>query len=241
VGADRVAGPGWGAVYDGVLLPDSVVTLFARGAYRHVPMLTGFNFREDAFRIMTAVANGGKLLTREDYEKQTRAAPRGEDLLKEYPVSAYSSAEDARTALMNDASACSAFDSVKIYSRHHPGYLYEFADPNPVPTLYEVKLPEDVHTWAFHTSEIAYIFQTGFPNELRRDPPPFSAAQKRLSDRMMEYWGNFVREGRPTKDDSWPSMSSKDAIHLLTPDGDSSMQERAFSARHKCEFWRSLR
>lgn len=241
VGADKLTGPGWNVVFDGVLLPDSVVALFARGAYRHIPMLTGFNFREDAFRILAALSNGGNLLSAEQYAAQLQSIPHGEDVLRQYPASAYSSADDAKTALMNDGGACSAFDSANVYSRNHPTYLYEFADPNPVPTLYLVDLPKGVHTGAFHTSEISYVFQTGFPNELRSAPPPFSAAQRALSDRMLEYWGNFVREGRPTSDDVWPSLTASEVIRVLRPDGDLSMPENEFNARHNCTFWRSLR
>lgn len=230
---------GWGVVIDGVVLPDSVLSLIERGQHRKVPILTGYNEGDMAFFTIMTLASGGKMITEEQYVAQLKALPKGEKILAEYPASKYSSAEDARTAALGDAMTCSSWHSARVVSAVTPFYLYEFADLEAPPTIFDIAVPPTLHSQAFHTAELNYIFQTGYPNELQPGTPPFKPAQKALSDRMLRYWASFVKNGKPAPDQRWPAFSASPGAYLLQPEGDKLLGEQAFDARHRCSFWRS--
>lgn len=70
--------------------------------------------------------------------------------------------------------------------------------------LFARKLPGS-KDGAFHSSELWYMFHT-----LNRSWRPFTEADYRLSDEMMDYWTNFAKYGNPngnTSDESWPRFS----------------------------------
>lgn len=52
--------------------------------------------------------------------------------------------------------------------------------------------PQHPEFGAFHTSEVPYAFGT-----LDRLPRPWDSDDHTLSDRMIQYWGNFARQGDP--------------------------------------------
>ena len=54
---------------------------------------------------------------------------------------------------------------------------------------------------AFHSSELWYMFGT-----LDRSWRPWEPCDHRLSDRMLDYWSNFVKTGDPNGDrlPAWP-------------------------------------
>lgn len=64
---------------------------------------------------------------------------------------------------------------------YQPSYVYYF----------KRKLPGD-NSGAFHSSELWYMFGT-----LERCWRPFTEADRDLSDRMLDYWCNFIRTGDP--------------------------------------------
>lgn len=229
----------WGPVVDGVLLPDGVPALIQQGAYKKAPILTGGNRGEGGFGVLARLANGGKLLTDEGYKALVSGRPNGDRILTEYPASRYSSPDDAFTQTFDDAFVCSSLHTAKVLSAQTPLFMYEFQDNNPPATLFNVTVPANVHTQAFHTAEIAYVFQAGYPNENRPGLPPFSPAQKALSDRMIQYWANFVKSGQPGS--TWKPFSSSAAFFLLRPEGDGPVAEDTLVSEHRCGFWSSLK
>lgn len=64
---------------------------------------------------------------------------------------------------------------------YNPSYVYYF----------KRRLPGD-DSGAFHSSELWYMFGT-----LDRCWRPFTAEDKALSDKMVDYWCNFIRSGNP--------------------------------------------
>ena len=62
-----------------------------------------------------------------------------------------------------------------------PAYIYHFARP----------LPGD-DSGAFHSSELWYVFGT-----LQRAWRPFTAGDYDLSNLMLDYWTNFMKNGDP--------------------------------------------
>ncbi|MBR1595631.1 MAG: carboxylesterase family protein [Phocaeicola sp.] len=81
-----------------------------------------------------------------------------------------------------------------------PTYCYLFARP----------LPGD-NAGAFHTGELWYVFHT-----LQRSWRPFISADYELSDRIVDYFTNFVKYGNPSPDnrlDQWMPYT-KDNPHV---------------------------
>jgi para-nitrobenzyl esterase len=64
---------------------------------------------------------------------------------------------------------------------YEPAYIYEFVR----------RLPGDV-SGAFHSSELWYMFGT-----LKRCWRPMTDADYKLSDKMLDYWTNFMKTGNP--------------------------------------------
>jgi para-nitrobenzyl esterase len=67
---------------------------------------------------------------------------------------------------------------------------------------------------------------------------PWAAPQQRLSDRMINYWSTFARDGRPAAPGLWPPTNPEDVIALqLQPPGDRLMDP---GREHQCDFWQKL-
>jgi para-nitrobenzyl esterase len=67
------------------------------------------------------------------------------------------------------------------------------------------RLPGD-DAGAFHSSELWYTF-----GSMRHSWRPFTKEDYKLSERMLEYWTNFVKYGNPNKNQgSWRPNTSKD-------------------------------
>lgn len=234
------AGPGsWGPVVDGILLPDSVPQLLKRGLHQWIPILTGNNRGEGSFNTLLRLASGGRPLTASEYRDQTLARPNGSQILAEYPATNYSSPDDAANQNFDDVYLCSAMlRSAKLLAPRLPLYLYQFQDDHPPATLFDVSVPPDIHPRAFHTAEITYVFQSGYPGILRPGPPPFTPTQAMLSDRMIRYWSNFMKTGKPGQD--WKSFSHTNSLLALRPEGDVPMTAQEMAAQHHCGFWDAL-
>ena len=82
-----------------------------------------------------------------------------------------------------------------------PAYVYEFVRD----------LPGD-DAGAFHSSELWYTFGT-----LGRAWRPFTPADQALSDRMLDYWTNFMKTGDPNGAalPEWKPWQSEKDIMIL--------------------------
>lgn len=81
------------------------------------------------------------------------------------------------------------FASLRDSISDQPTYIYHFSGP--VPTDGRPSLPG-----AFHSSELWYVFDT-----LDKSWRPFDEKDKELSERMVDYWTNFVKFGNPNGND----------------------------------------
>jgi para-nitrobenzyl esterase len=110
-----------------------------------------------------------------------------------------------------------------------------FNDPN-------APAPQPLRTLSFpvgasHSLELRYLFDMG-------GTAPLDAAQRRLSEQMIDYWAEFVRTGAPRApgQPDWPELG-RDAVTgprlSLEPDG--SRVVTNFDQSHQCPFWASLK
>jgi para-nitrobenzyl esterase len=86
---------------------------------------------------------------------------------------------------------------------------------------------------AGHALELRYLFDMG-------GAPPLNAAQKVLSDQMIDYWSSFVATGVPDVpgQPEWPQLDPERPQRLSLQTGESIVISD-FAARHQCAFWAS--
>lgn len=128
----------------------------------------------------------------------------------------------AARAMLRDRSMASLsfwFDARPAGSAPVYAYLYTHAEPGPNAARYG----------AFHSSELAYMFDT-----LDAAPRPFTAQDHQIADMMADYWANFVRSGNPNGDDlpRWPQFDGRVLMEL----GDRFAPRPALAAEIRDEF-----
>ena len=91
---------------------------------------------------------------------------------------------------------CISFSKKLSELGREPAYVYYF----------DHKLPGD-NAGAFHSSELWYMFGT-----LERCWRPFNSEDYLLSDKMLNYWTNFMKTGDPNGDglDKWRPCTNND-------------------------------
>jgi para-nitrobenzyl esterase len=186
------AKPEWVPAIDGVILPDAADKLIKTGRVNKVPVMFGTN--HDEGRLFVALSYHQTLLravTAADFTSGvspmvgSALTPLFTDVL--YAPSKYGSRDKALAAVVTDNFyACSTLNDLKGLSRGAPAYAFEFNDQN------AASPPNPYMEWnAYHSAELAYIFQGETPS------PVFTPAQQVLADQMVKYWGNFAAKGDP--------------------------------------------
>ncbi|MFE2125421.1 carboxylesterase/lipase family protein [Streptomyces amritsarensis] len=145
-----------------------------------------------------------------------------------YPVAAYPTPAIAWATLLTDASfICPTLRDGAALGRHVPTYGYRFSDrgaPNftglpPVPGL---------PFGAAHGFELPYLFTI----------TPLTEPQRRLADRMADYWTAFARTGVPAAPGApqWPRLGASARVLSLAPGADGIRTVDA-RAEHHCALW----
>ncbi|MCC3650617.1 carboxylesterase family protein [Streptomyces sp. S07_1.15] len=221
----------WGANTGPRILPLPPRTAWATGRVNAVPTLSGST--HDEYRYFTALnvdLLGGGPLTPERYAALIRSQhpARADTVLGTYPASAHPSPNLAYSAVGTDQRfACPARADNRRYSGRVAVYAYEFNDPQAPPFIPAPHTPQG----AFHAAELAYLFPTDALS-------PLTPAQRRLSDRMTDYWAHFAATGNPNHPGApaWPRYTaSRDRIQVLAPDRIA--PTTGFASDHHCAFW----
>lgn len=90
------------------------------------------------------------------------------------------------------------FATVRDSISDRPTYIYHFSGP--IPTDGRPSIPG-----VFHSSELWYVFHT-----LKNSWRPFDEKDEELSNRMVDYWTNFVKYGNPngqTAEGDWKAYT----------------------------------
>ena len=223
---------------DNRVLPQSIDTALASGAFHHVPVINGSN--HDEWRLFVALNDvfAGIIPTPANYP-QVIAGTLGIPVAATGPIVALYppgtttlSTELALGALGTDAIfACPAHFASELTSRFVPTFAYEFNDEN-APELF---LPFAGFPYgAAHASEIQYLFDVR-PSV---PPTPLNASQQQLAGNMVDYWAAFATNGNPNRlnTPNWPLFSvvpgTMQSFVPPTP-----QNELTFAIDHKCAFW----
>jgi para-nitrobenzyl esterase len=197
VAAAGVAPGTFEPIVDGWVLPASAEALYRAGQSNGVPLLLGSNANEnqpdpamnrDAFKGLAGGMFGDAAV----------------DLLTLYPADDDVEARTAAGLLMTAAMAQYPMRLWAGLSRA-PVYLYRFTKVPPVPVDHyrEQRASPDLGVW--HGAEIVYAL-----DNLAVRNWPWTAADRRLSDLLANYWVNFARTGNPNGDGlpPWPMFAA---------------------------------
>nr|CTQ95545.1 carboxylesterase [Kibdelosporangium sp. MJ126-NF4] len=214
------------------VLPVHPVEALRTGRFNRVPVIWG-NTRDES-RLTAATVpepfDYTALLT-------TAYGDKAAAIEAEYPASAYESARVAYGAVLTDGVwACNQLADDRLLARHTTTYTYEFADRAAPVGDFAVLFPPGFPAGAFHTSELAYLF----------DMPTYelNADQQKLSAQLTKYWTRFAATGNPNAHDlpTWPAYrptSTKPVtVQSLAPNN---IKQTNASTEHNCAFWSALR
>ncbi|QYT00076.1 Carboxylic ester hydrolase [Trichoderma simmonsii] len=188
---------------DDYVVPTAPSVVFDNEDEQPVPILAGFNAREEDFFLAHSLPHQ----TSEDYISSvgTFFGNRTDEALQVYPGSTYIQANDSANALAGDLvirqQTWEALDT-HVLVGGHKGYGYYFTYSSPYSPL------------AMHTAEMNYVFGNIGPNESFTYTPPLSPADSgdmKMSETIRSYWTNFAKTGDPNDPNGslpyWPSYT----------------------------------
>lgn len=134
--------------------------------------------------------------------------------------------------------SCSTQKLADALAPHVPTYRYEFAHSQG-PGWFGIP----GYVWgAGHATELAYLFPAR--HNAANNGAALNAAEQRLSDEMVRYWGAFIRGGDPNVDGQaqWARYQPEGTLLSLQAGGQSAaIPVAAFKAAHACAFWDAIR
>ncbi|ADB33390.1 Carboxylesterase [Kribbella flavida DSM 17836] len=206
------------------------------GRFNRVPVLSGNTSDEARFTTMFVEYLTGREIDAAGYRALLRQTFGADAAAVEKVYPAAPDPALAFAAMDTDRIfACPQQETTRALSRFTRTYAYEFADRTaPTYNLWLTDLPPG----ASHAAELAYLFdlRSGAPYS-GLTPVTLTPAQRRLGDRMIDYWTGFARSGRPDGVD-WPPYTVRTPyVRALSTDGDGRIDA---AAAHRCAFWTAL-
>jgi para-nitrobenzyl esterase len=173
---------------DGKILKRQLVDTFDRGEQAPVPLIAGFNSGEirTLRHLLPPVPNNAQAYAD---EVKARYGNLADEYLRLYPAS--------RDLVQNglDATRDAVFGWAterlvrKQAALGQPAYLYYFSHSYPNADAAGVT--------GFHASEVPFVFGTMTNTPSFWPAIPNTAAERRFSGQMLDYWTSFARNGKP--------------------------------------------
>lgn len=229
-------------------LPGDPRTKIANGRFPHVPTVVGATLDEGRAFQQERVG-----WSEEQYVAQVRSdwGPNADAVLAEYPwpddagehTAAYLLAD-----ILTDSGSlggspgtgiggCANRSLTRDIARYTRTYAYEWAPPADSPAWYETPR----YDWgAGHATELPYLFPD---RNSGANAALFNVGERRLARDLIDYWGAFVKKGRPSVADQarWPSYNRTHSYLSLRTAGRSRViSDARYSAEHHCGFWDEL-
>jgi len=203
-----------GANVDGWLLPEDVYTIFAKGKQNDVPLLIGSNSDEGSMLTRNTPVTAASF---HEYV-QRRYGPDTEAFLKVYPFQSDAEAKAVQAASMRDSTfgwEMRTWARMQTKTGKSKVYLYFFSRVPPG--------PDAASRGAFHTAEIAYVFnnvngKSGYVEPFFRTADhtqrPWQDTDRKLADAMSSYWVTLAATGDPNREGlpKWPAYRAADNL-----------------------------
>jgi para-nitrobenzyl esterase len=193
---------------DGVVLPEQPVVAFDAGHQAKVSVLAGFNQGEiRSLRVLAAQPPA----TAEAYGQGIRAryGDMADAFLRLYPAATY-----RESILLTPRDALYGWTSERLVRSQtaagQPSYLYLWDHGYPA--------MDDANLHAFHASELPFTFGTLPLTGPNWPKVPDTAAERRLSDAMLDYWTSFAATGTPRSaaGPAWPAFAANRPVMHFT-------------------------
>jgi para-nitrobenzyl esterase len=196
-------------VIEPYVLPVSPYEAFASARQNDVPLLIGSNAEEA--RALTDVSDVKAATFNAGIESNFGALPAA--IMAAYPHATDEEAKQARLDLERDLRFgwdMWAWARLQTSTGKSPVYYYSFRHkpPFPIGSVYE--------GWgAGHFAELWYVF-----DHLNQAPWRWTAEDRKLAERMSDYWTNFAKSGNPNGAGLpfWPAFSHPDGKVLYLGD-----------------------
>jgi para-nitrobenzyl esterase len=188
-----------GANMDGWLLPEDVYTIFSKGKQNDVPLLIGSNSDEGSM----LTRNGSMSAAIFRGYVQRRYGTDADGFVKVYPFQSDQEAKAAQAESMRDGVfgwEMRTWARMQTKTGKSKVYLYYFSRVPPG--------PDAASAGAFHTAEIAYVFnnvngKSGYVEPFFRTADnaqrPWQDSDRKLADAMSWYWVTFAAMGDPNR------------------------------------------
>ena len=217
-------------------LPSDPRAAVAKGEFAHVPLLIGWTRHEG--RSFQRLNVGW---TRDQYVAQVRAQY-GRDadvVLSQYRWPERSTPATAPYLLadIQTDARCINRGLIRDFAKYTTTFAYEFAPPVTGTAWY--KIPD--YDWGDgHATELPYLFpkRNGGANAA-----VFDADEQQLARNLVQYWGAFVKTGRPAASGlkSWPTYTPKgELLSLRVAGGTTPITDAEYRQEHQCDFWETL-
>jgi para-nitrobenzyl esterase len=189
--AGAPAGPRFGPIVDGYLLPAPIDDIVAQGKQNDVPILTGATADEGGASpnpVITVVAFQARA--------KQRFGDQADAFLKLYPASTDAEAGQANNDSSRDQQRMSLYAWAQARTKTSKAKVYTYFWTHPMPG------PNAGKFGAFHSSEVPYALNTLYMSDR-----PFIANDYRIEDQISSYWVNFAKTGDPNGRGlpQWPS------------------------------------
>ena len=240
------------AIVDGTVIPMTPPQAFSSGRYNHMPMMGGTVQDEGDFGIgITEYFSGPprQPMTAADYTTDVTNAysppryPAGTaaQVLAQYPLANYPTAQLAYDAVTTAPTACTDLQNAGLLATRVPVYAYTF-DYQHAP-YYFPTMPGFVPL-AAHTIDIQFLFP-GYHGGILGVRHSLNAQETRLSNELVAAWTNFALTGNPnrTGKSPWPRFTETPGRPSVLSENIprlSTQTTAQVSAKYDCAFWNSL-
>jgi para-nitrobenzyl esterase len=190
---------------DGKILKRQLVDTFDRGEQAPVPLIAGFNSGEirTLRHLLPPVPQNAQIYAD---EIKARYGDLADGYLRLYPASR----DLVQNGLDSTRDAVFGWASERLVRKQaalgQPAYLYYFSHSYPS--------ADAANMAGFHASEVPFVFGTITATPSFWPAIPNTAAERRLSDQMLDYWTGFARNGKPSSADGpiWKPFGPTSAV-----------------------------
>ena len=206
------------SVIDGWVFPEQLYTLYAKGLQHDLPVLLGFN-NDETFSVISAQDRGTICLKGFQHIYQTLTDPITSGICNPH------STEHRRLVnLVTSYYTLGRNTESWAQMTNNQSYLYLFSH---IPPAAES---------AFHTAEIAYVFnneQYAYRYSPNMPASPPGHTDLLLADRISDYWVAFARSGEPVVDGlpEWPPYSKEQQTYMIFKNGNIYTSNRLFPTK----------
>lgn len=199
-------------ISDGYFLPVNPQQIYAEGKQSRVPLLAGWNADEVRMMVLLAPKKPNAKTFAEQLRKQFQ--DRSETALKLYPATTDAEAMQSAGDLASDNFI--VYGTWKWIDEQaktgKPVYRFEFDRTVPIPDAQKATGLKTLGSP--HASELEYVF-----NMLDSKKADWQPDDRKVSETMNRYWGNFIRTGDPNGSGlaQWPDYAkTRQVMHLDT-------------------------